>query len=793
MTAAALAVLLAAPAAGASSDATLDKIRTWPVYDARETAAIDLFELCRLARLPCGAVLAPGSTLSAPEGPVAGRTVGDLLDRVLAANPGHLAEMREGVLSIRAPGACAGTLAKKMPKARLPIRTARVAAWLALRAAGWTKAADAGLASLGGEREDARYLNVEVILHQGATARGTLDAIARGDGRMVWIAEASKSGCSGFRFASWRAPSPSTAARSSSPSPARAHGPRPNGPGGRSAAGLLYEEMRLLVLAAWLALPASAQRAVKPAALPSASMAPVSGVPQLQNLATLERLTPALVLAPSAVVPLLTPAPALVPAPAVVKAAPSAPERVAALAAGVAKAAASIGEKNSTSGDVASAGRDVEALLTGALPAASAAEPADPAISFALDAARSLAARADDLGSAKGLKAGSMTGGDFTGLLEDAAKTAPEGPTPAATAAAREVGLAITRVMRALLPKDEPLKPNLPRALAVWQVFDQEMALAAEKGGLDEVVLDARLFASQVEQSVEPAKPAEERPAITPNETPEDPEGYVQRTEPGSVFGWKPIEDSPGHGLPLLDALIRRALGAEKKSPYAEGFVLPGSAERADAKIFLYGERHTDGGLIKENMRRIVEDAEPGKPMIVLVEGYTGWSMRGWEALEYLADRGLDPEALKAKGIHGQDVEVRGWDTAYNYDASKHPLLQHHMDLLELNRLAHSDERGWSYYRKMAAAGWTAFKGWLDLWKIAIEARNKDLDDAVARAAGDADAGASVHVIAGSDHLMRSPRLAGVPWLGRPRLRPSLRAAIAGRPWRASQPANTIP
>ena len=172
---------------------------------------------------------------------------------------------------------------------------------------------------------------------------------------------------------------------------------------------------------------------------------------------------------------------------------------------------------------------------------------------------------------------------------------------------------------------------------------------------------------------------------------------------------------------------------------------------------------------------------------------YTGWAMRGHEALKYLAARGLDADALAAKGVGGALVEVRGWDTIDGYNASKHPLLQHHMNLLELNRLSHSDSRGWRYYRDFARAALTAWRSREELQEIAIHARNRDLDAAVARAASDADEiGATVHVIAGADHLQESPRLsAALGRLWRPRFRASLRAALTGRPFWAAMPPSS--
>src|SRR5262249_41665843 len=151
-------------------------------------------------------------------------------------------------------------------------------------------------------------------------------------------------------------------------------------------------------------------------------------------------------------------------------------------------------------------------------------------------------------------------------------------------------------------------------------------------------------------------------PTASPPEpvTPADPDGHASQMMPGSVFGWKPIEHSPDHGLPFADRYIRAAL-AEGRSPYANGFELSGAPRREDARVFFYGEKHTDGPLIAANMKRLLDDAKPGKPAIVLVEGYTGWELRGWKAVEYLAKRGLDPQALAKKGVG--DVVVRGWDT----------------------------------------------------------------------------------------------------------------------------------
>lgn len=201
------AISLGAPAHAAPSFPTLEKVRSWPVYDTRAEGATDLGDLCRMARLPCGLVAPKGTELKAPEGPIAGLTVGAVLDRILAANPGYAAELREGVLVASRPkDACAAALDKPAAAVHQPARSARVAALMVLRASGWPAQGNAGLVSLTGDAEDARYLSVEVLIHEGASVRRALDAIARGDGRMLWRADGDGKSCSGFSFRNWRAP-----------------------------------------------------------------------------------------------------------------------------------------------------------------------------------------------------------------------------------------------------------------------------------------------------------------------------------------------------------------------------------------------------------------------------------------------------------------------------------------------------------------------------------------------------------------------------------------------------------
>lgn len=530
------------------------------------------------------------------------------------------------------------------------------------------------------------------------------------------------------------------------------------------------------------------------ACAPARAQIRVEPVSALHVAAPTPRLTvlsaptaPALLPPPILSASLLTQAAPIAAAPA-----PTAAARIAALQTGVSETLAGLGkEQVPSAAEASSAGRALEDLLTGARGAAASGDLPGPSataqgsaratseeLDYAANAATALSALADDIGAERGQKASRMNGGDFIDLVEAARARADasdaDAPSPAAAATARVVRAQTVRVVRALTDPQKPLSESVKRTLSVWQVFGQVLAEAAEKGRLDDIAAEARLFASQVEDSVEPARPR-----------PEDPEGYATIAVPGSVFDWKPIETSPGHGLVPLDALIRFALSDKRRSGDAKGFVLPGAARREDALVHFYGERHSDGELIKENMRRLAADMRPGRPAIVLVEGYTDQPLHGYQAQRYLSDRGLDADAVPDDTA----VEVRGWDTIDGYNASKHPLLQHHMDLLELNRLAHGPRRGLGYYAAIARAAWAAVRGWKELWRTAIVARNADLDRAVARAAAEADkTGSTVHVIAGSDHLLQNPRLWRLPLIGRPAFRQGLRDALRGRSYWASKP-----
>ncbi|MFA5140680.1 MAG: hypothetical protein WC728_15745 [Elusimicrobiota bacterium] len=250
---------------------------------------------------------------------------------------------------------------------------------------------------------------------------------------------------------------------------------------------------------------------------------------------------------------------------------------------------------------------------------------------------------------------------------------------------------------------------------------------------------------------------------------------------PGSVFGWRPIEDSPGHGIPILDRLIRRILGA-KDSRFSEGFEVLGAERRRDARVYLYGERHTDapGAL------QLARDVRPGRDAIVLVESYLGPDLRGSEALDFLETRGLDPGLVKA----GSGIEVRGWDTAAGHDASTHDSLQHHMDLLALNHLAYSDLRGPAYYAQVVRYGLAALRSCFRMRRLAIGRRNQDLDAALRQAL---ESDASVHVIAGAEHLVDRPLLVKWPVIGGYKIRKGLLRAIDGRPFWAGKPPDAHP
>jgi len=126
-------------------------------------------------------------------------------------------------------------------------------------------------------------------------------------------------------------------------------------------------------------------------------------------------------------------------------------------------------------------------------------------LAFAAGAAAQLALLADDIGEERGWKSSRMSGQDFLDMLEAGRErwiAQQKAPSPEAARAAGAVQESLLRIVKALLKPEEPLQGQVRRALSVWNVFDQEMAAASEKGTLEAVEAEARLFASQVEQSV---------------------------------------------------------------------------------------------------------------------------------------------------------------------------------------------------------------------------------------------------------------------------------------------------
>jgi hypothetical protein len=134
--------------------------------------------------------------------------------------------------------------------------------------------------------------------------------------------------------------------------------------------------------------------------------------------------------------------------------------------------------------------------------------PAAPAeLDFVAQASAELAVVADDVGAEQGKKGSAMTGQDFLDLLSAGRELYAQlykdkAPSPEAFRAAQVVQEQSLRVARALLDPKAPLMGQVRRLLAVWNVFNQEMASAASQGALDAIEEEARLFASQVEQSV---------------------------------------------------------------------------------------------------------------------------------------------------------------------------------------------------------------------------------------------------------------------------------------------------
>ncbi|MBI5211195.1 MAG: hypothetical protein HY927_14580 [Elusimicrobia bacterium] len=308
--------------------------------------------------------------------------------------------------------------------------------------------------------------------------------------------------------------------------------------------------------------------------------------------------------------------------------------------------------------------------------------------------------------------------------------------------------------------------------------------------------VDRRTQAAALPEPAPAFAPSEDArlPGLSAAGAPDDPaSGARAQTVEGSVFGWRPAEESPDHGWPFLDRLIRRVLGSRAGLPQA-GFEWTNAAQRQDVRVFLYGERHSDKALIRENMRKLADDIRPDRGAIILDEGYLGPRLFGTQALDYLERRGLEADWLGAKAGIGMDIEVAGWDERSAYEATQHPLLQHHMNLLDINHRMFSDARGWRYYLGVAGKAAATLRNWAVMRWRSIALRNKVLDRSIRAALDEADQGGkTVHVIAGSEHLVRKPWWADAPLFGGARMRRALARTLKGRAYWAGKPGETGP
>jgi hypothetical protein len=260
---------------------------------------------------------------------------------------------------------------------------------------------------------------------------------------------------------------------------------------------------------------------------------------------------------------------------------------------------------------------------------------------------------------------------------------------------------------------------------------------------------------------------------------------------PGSVFGWRPFNEAPDHGFRPVDSLARWILGRED-TRFRKGFEDSGSGDRSAARVFFYGEKHSDRGLIEKNMRLLAKDIRAEHGAVVLVESYLGRDLHGSEAVRFLRGRGLDPDRLDLSKGDVTGILVRGWEAPQNYDSSIPYLRRYHMELLSLNLLMHGEARGLGYYADLAKQACRTFQAWRKMRRAIIDGRNRDLDRAMGRElATAARSGASIHVIAGAEHLVDRPLWSDVPLVGSTRLRKSLARLLGGAPYWAGKPPDT--
>jgi len=267
----------------------------------------------------------------------------------------------------------------------------------------------------------------------------------------------------------------------------------------------------------------------------------------------------------------------------------------------------------------------------------------------------------------------------------------------------------------------------------------------------------------------------------------EDDEPATQFT-PGSVFDWKAVEKSPGHGFTPVDWLVRKFLG-RKDERFTRGFKFTNVGKREEARVFLYGEKHTDKDVISENYAHLVRDIKPGQPARVLMEAYLGPTLFGTEAVRFLEKKGLDVRKMRAAGVRPEQFIVDGWDETFAYHEATRPELRYSMAMYGINQLLFSEQKGLAYYRQLYASAKEAYALWKVMRKAAIADRNIVLDRSVARAIRNMEmGGGTVHLIAGTEHLIEKPLTSGWPIIGRTDLRKGLAEVLGATPYWASRP-----
>ncbi len=143
---------------------------------------------------------------------------------------------------------------------------------------------------------------------------------------------------------------------------------------------------------------------------------------------------------------------------------------------------------------------------------ASVAINSEEELSFAAKASWNLGRMADDIAAEKGQTSSQMSTHDFVELMREAKDQfilthKSLAPTPGAFKASVSVIDSIIHIVATLGAVEEPLHNKVRRILSVWNIFNQAMVEASEMGSLGDIIGEAKLFAHQVEQSVETAVP----------------------------------------------------------------------------------------------------------------------------------------------------------------------------------------------------------------------------------------------------------------------------------------------